>query len=222
MTFQCTPDQFEQIARGFLGEPNRALSTKHELRFGTHGSISIDLKKCAWFDHEAGQGGDEFGFVKAQIGGSDRDTFQRLEQRGFKNGNGRSNASAIKYDPAQDPFKGATFKKNDKQFRVVKTWTYKDETGTELFEVCRLENGETADGKPLKTYRQRRRDLAAPGQYINDVKGVRQVPYRLPELIRAVEQGEIIFCRRRREMRGRGYRAWRCRDLQRHGRRQVA
>src|SRR5947209_2544524 len=45
------------VARHLLGEPNDNLSTKDELRFGTRGSMKIDLPKGTWFDHEAGQGG---------------------------------------------------------------------------------------------------------------------------------------------------------------------
>jgi AAA domain len=193
MHFHCTAENFEQIAREFLGEPNRALSTKRELRFGAHGSMSIDLQKGVWFDHEAGEGGDEFGFVKVQIGGSDRDVFEWLEQRGFKDGNGVSaNSRNISFGAAADPLKGVSLKKeSSKQLRIVQTWIYVNEAGVELFEVCRLENGEIgADRKPDKTYRQRHK--TAEG-YVNNVKGIRQVPYRLPELIEAIAQGKTVF-----------------------------
>lgn len=183
--------EFEAIARKHFGEPNRALSSKHELRFGKNGSKSVDLEKGIWFDHELGKGGSLF-----KLSGE---------------GNGHSSlshaaAKDIAYDAANDPFKNISFKKEitkvepngsavmHPSFRVIKTWTYVDENNAELFEVCRLETGEIgADGKPQKTYRQRHKDPAAPEQYINNVKGIRQVPYRLPELIRAVEQGTIVF-----------------------------
>ena len=47
----------EPVARKLLGEPNEGLSSGHELRFGTRGSMAVDLKKGSWFDHEAGNGG---------------------------------------------------------------------------------------------------------------------------------------------------------------------
>jgi hypothetical protein len=47
----------EAVVRKLLGEPNRRLSTKDELRFGTHGSLSVDLQKGTWFSHEDGDGG---------------------------------------------------------------------------------------------------------------------------------------------------------------------
>jgi hypothetical protein len=47
----------EVVARALLGEPNKRLSTRLELRFGRHGSVSVDLKRGVWFDHENGLGG---------------------------------------------------------------------------------------------------------------------------------------------------------------------
>jgi predicted P-loop ATPase len=48
------------LARELLGEPNRELSTPTQLRFGTHGSIAVELEgedAGRWFDHEHGIGG---------------------------------------------------------------------------------------------------------------------------------------------------------------------
>ena len=48
-----TQEQVKRIAGIFFGEPNRALSKKmDELRFGTHGSKSVDIATGAWYDHE--------------------------------------------------------------------------------------------------------------------------------------------------------------------------
>ena len=49
-----------EIARRVLGEPNKRLSTKSQQRFGTNGSIAVEIsgaKRGQWFDHEAGVGG---------------------------------------------------------------------------------------------------------------------------------------------------------------------
>jgi predicted P-loop ATPase len=49
-----------ELARELLGEPNRELSTPAQLRFGTHGSIAVELEgddAGRWFDHEHGIGG---------------------------------------------------------------------------------------------------------------------------------------------------------------------
>lgn len=62
--------------------------------------------------------------------------------------------------------------------RIVATYDYTDEDGKVLFQVCRLEP---------KTFRQR----APDGTW--KVRGIRQVPYRLPEIIEAIAEEKTIF-----------------------------
>lgn len=57
-----------QVARDLLGKPNEDLSTKGELKFGTRGSLSIDLKRGTYFDHEAGEGGGVLDLVMRRRG----------------------------------------------------------------------------------------------------------------------------------------------------------
>jgi hypothetical protein len=148
------------------------------LRFGQHGSKAVNLKTGVWFDHEINEGGSLY-----QLPGEHWPNETRM------NGNGAAHSNG---DETAYPFKNATFKNTSARFRIVKVWTYTDEAGAELFEVCHLENGEIgADGKPDKTYRQRRKD--ALGKYILDMDGVRKVPYRLPQLIEAIAQSKTIF-----------------------------
>lgn len=50
----------EALAIKQFGEPNRALSTRREWRFGSKGSLSVVIhgrKAGFWYDHESGQGG---------------------------------------------------------------------------------------------------------------------------------------------------------------------
>ena len=58
--------------------------------------------------------------------------------------------------------------------RIVKTYDYRDEAGDLLFQVCRYEP---------KTFRQRKPKPG--GGWSWSVKGVRTMPYRLPELLAA-------------------------------------
>ena len=58
--------------------------------------------------------------------------------------------------------------------RIVATYDYTDETGNLLYQVCRMEP---------KSFRQRRPD--GRGGWTWNVKGVRQVPYRVPEILSA-------------------------------------
>jgi hypothetical protein len=53
-------DRIGEIAQRILGQPNKALSTRSQLRFGTNGSVAVDIggpNVGKWFDHEIGKGG---------------------------------------------------------------------------------------------------------------------------------------------------------------------
>lgn len=59
-------ERAEEVAIALLGKPNRAMSSRRELRFGRRGSLSIALVGehiGHFFDHEAGAGGDMLGLV---------------------------------------------------------------------------------------------------------------------------------------------------------------
>ncbi|MGX6605633.1 AAA family ATPase [Micromonosporaceae bacterium Da 78-11] len=66
----------------------------------------------------------------------------------------------------------------------VATYQYLDEQGRLLFEVCR-----TVD----KKFRQRRPDPATNGKWLWSLGDTRRVLYRLPELVEAVKNGEVIY-----------------------------
>lgn len=67
---------------------------------------------------------------------------------------------------------------NGKSGRIVATYPYTDEVGNLLYEVCRLDP---------KSFRQRNADGAW------SVKGVRRVPFRLPQVKAAIESGDTIL-----------------------------
>jgi len=56
----------EQVARHYWGEPTGKRGT--ELRWGTHGSRSVDLRKGTWYDHENKEGGGVVDLVKREAG----------------------------------------------------------------------------------------------------------------------------------------------------------
>jgi hypothetical protein len=61
----------EAIARRLLGEPNRELSTRKQWRFGSRGSVSIEIvgpRQGSWYDHEAGCGGGPWQLVTLKGG----------------------------------------------------------------------------------------------------------------------------------------------------------
>ena len=55
------------VAATLLGEPNRHLSNGKELRYGSHGSLSVDLEAGTWFDHERKVGGGVLDLVGRQL-----------------------------------------------------------------------------------------------------------------------------------------------------------
>jgi hypothetical protein len=95
--------------------------------------------------------------------------------------------------------KGSAKDRRTKAKKVqVAEFPYHDEAGNVLFVVERFEL-QGADGgfvlkddKCDKTFAQKRPDPDLPGQWNYDVKGVRVVLYRLPELIEAVANGRTI------------------------------
>lgn len=61
------------VAVQLFGEPNAAMSSPRQLRFGTHGKIAVELvgpKAGVWCDHSSGTGGDLLDAIKLQVGGS--------------------------------------------------------------------------------------------------------------------------------------------------------
>jgi hypothetical protein len=156
----------EPVARRLLGEPNRKASTKTELRFGTHGSMSVDLKLGTFYDHEIGEGGGVLDLIQRETGKTGEDRIQWLvNEHLLPNGHDRREAGAGRR-------------------RIVATYQYQDENGATLFEVLRYEP---------RDFIQRRPDPTKPSGWNWSTKGVRKVPYRLPELIEALALGKMVF-----------------------------
>src|SRR5262245_61157851 len=104
------------VARELLGEPNRHLSSRTELRFGHRGSLSVDLTKGTWFDHEANEGGGVVDLLKRE---DIAEPHEWLKQHGFE----------------EDPRP----RTNGPGPHIVETYDYVDEQGELLFQVCRFE-----------------------------------------------------------------------------------
>ncbi len=113
----------EAVARHLLGEPNKALSKKTELRFGNHGSLSINLEKGTWFDHQNKTGGGTLSLIERQTG--------------------RANGEAVKW--MRDEL-GIELPDNTRQ--PIAEYPYTDETGNLLFEVCRFEPKDFRQRRP--------------------------------------------------------------------------
>ena len=133
----------EPIARALLGEPNRQLSKPREWRYGTHGSLSVDLDAGRWYDHEAGSGGGAL------------DLIQRHQNT--------NKAGALKWLRDKRLLLERETPKRGAQPRIVATYHYTDQHGDVLFEVVRMEP---------KTFRQRRPNGSGGWEWKGPVKTV--------------------------------------------------
>jgi putative DNA primase/helicase len=64
-------DRTEELAATLLGEPNRAASSRHDMRFGRRGSLSVVTtgeRRGLWCDHSSDEGGDLLRLVQRQLG----------------------------------------------------------------------------------------------------------------------------------------------------------
>jgi AAA domain len=170
----------EPVAHRLLGAPNKALSGVKDLRYGTKGSLSINLAKGTWYDHEARNGGGCLDFVARETGLHDADAVQWLRQEGFLT----NNASAQRLTDGSTQRAAPLHTLSD--FKLVAKFDYVAVDCTRLFQVLRFER---PDG--TKTFRQRHRD--AKGSWVNNMDGVERVLYRLPDVIEAITTLQSIF-----------------------------
>jgi hypothetical protein len=61
----------EPVALGLLGEPNRELSRGPEWRYGSKGSMLVDVDKGTWFNFELNVGGGVLDLIKNELSGTD-------------------------------------------------------------------------------------------------------------------------------------------------------
>jgi RecA-family ATPase len=116
------------VAQTLLGEPNRSMSSKTELRYGSRGSFSVDLRKGTWFDYETNVGGGTLDLIAQRTGRVGGDAWEWMREQGIA----RTNGSA-----------------QSRHATIVATFSYTDEVGDELFQVVKFDP---------KDFRQRRAD----------------------------------------------------------------
>ncbi len=155
----------EPVARTLLGEPNPNLSKPNELRFGTHGSVSVKVadheNAGAWFDHERNEGGGVLDLICHKTGLTNGQAIEWMR-------------SKLGIDPDD---RRPTIKR-----RLVAMYDYCDADSHLLYQVCRYHP---------KDFRQRRPD--GKGGWSWDLKGIKPTLYRLPELLSAIAAGNRVF-----------------------------
>jgi hypothetical protein len=163
----------EPVARRLWGEPNCELSTRHDLRWGTHGARSVNRQTGRWYDHEAKEGGSTVELLKRELGLSFSEASAWLRREGMLGvrPNGRPNGQ----------FKTNGRSKTEPLGKITATYDYRNEDGQLLYQVVRLEP---------KTFRQRQPD--GRSGWVWSVKGVRPVLYRLPELLEVAQERPVL------------------------------
>jgi hypothetical protein len=176
----------EPLARMFFGEPNRELSSRVELRFGSNGSKAIKLKEGTWFDFEIKEGGGVLDLIKRERGlAADAECFQWLEREGLWTNSRKANGHDHATKPKPRPV-------------TVESYQYHHADGRLALVVDRREfrhadgTVEMKDGKVRKTFIQRRSDPERSGQWIYDAEGVPALIYKLPEVNEAIASDHPI------------------------------
>jgi hypothetical protein len=116
----------ERVARHLFGEPNRALSTRHQLRFGTNGSLAVEIagsKRGTWYDHEN------------EIGGGTREMLLVQGQAADEAGIAEWFKKELGIDVNPDK-------------KYLATYDYTDEDGRLLFQVVRFADHKFLQRRP--------------------------------------------------------------------------
>jgi len=162
------------VAAELLGAPNLRLSSDVERRYGSQGSVSIDLANGTFYDHEAKSGGGVLDLIARHNGCDHKAAIEWMKQHGY-----------LEPDREEQQFNGKAL-----LGREVAHYDYVNENDELLFQVVRFEP---------KTFRQRRKPRPddAPDKikygWVYSVRDIDQVPYRLPELVETIANGNTVF-----------------------------
>lgn len=201
----------EQVALAvlpeFMGEPNRSLSTKGEMRFGNHGSLSVDLVKNTWMDHEDQTGGGVLDLLKAFKGLDKSEALQWLEERGFIERRERPNGQANGHAEPQGKFAGFM------DHWPIATYEYRDDKGALSYEVLKfskdaprryMQRRKHADGGWIWGLQEGTYGKTRSGDWFKAKEGSKyskteSIPaavrwlYRRDEVLKAKAEGKTLF-----------------------------
>jgi putative DNA primase/helicase len=165
----------QEVARRLLGDPNRQLSNQVQFRYGTNGSLAVDLRKGTFYDHEACEGGGVLELIRREKGLNAGEARAWLREAGIL---------------------GADTRLREEKF-VEATYDYTDEEGRLVFQTVRYgyrnRDGHrvlAADGRRKKTFAQRQ---PAGSGWAWNLNSIEPVPYRLPQLRAAIANDQTIF-----------------------------
>tara|TARA_R110002096_G_scaffold435927_1_gene664233 strand:- start:5255 stop:6259 length:1005 start_codon:yes stop_codon:yes gene_type:complete len=72
-----------EIAPRLLGDSNKRLSTRTQLRYGNKGSLSINIERGIWLNFESGEGGGVLQLVKRMLNCDNREAWQWVNEGKF-------------------------------------------------------------------------------------------------------------------------------------------
>ncbi len=126
----------EPVARRILGEaigdPNKHLSSKSELRWGKNGSVAVDLTKGTWYDHEDQIGGGVFELLRAFKGYDKGEAVAWLVDEGYLES--RENPVAKQHEPVDVPGGFPDFMDP----KPIGVWEYYDDAGKLAYQVLKF------------------------------------------------------------------------------------
>lgn len=194
----------EPVGRKLWGEPNKGLSTKVSLRWGSGGSRAIFLDGGGnWSDFETGEKGGVLDLIMREKHVDKAGAIAWLEAERFiephrEPANGRSAPSAT--DSAKTEESPPAASASDPQGRKVQVaaYDYVDRDGNVLYQVVReqwrLPDGSWLLGKsgnPKKTFVQRRKD--ASGRVVYNLDGIGHTIYRHNVIEAEISDGKTIY-----------------------------
>lgn len=211
-----------EVASMLLGAPNPHHSKGNDHRYGTNGSLSVDLEKNTAFDHENSEGGGVLWLVSKLTGCGDDGAVDWLKANGFDIPDNRAAAA------------GSNQNAGPGRKEIVASYDYTDADGNLVFQVVRMQYKQpdgawrlNKHGKIDKTFAQRRRFTEEKDVWINglldgeymrkgpgqnwtrydsktfekwgmkerrEFDGIEQLPlYRWPEVAEAIAMGQAIY-----------------------------
>lgn len=199
-------DQFARHARAvaveLYGDPNKQLSGKDELRFGAHGSVSVDLRTGQFYNHEQNEGGGVLWAIEAVTGQpvAGGKAVEWMRDHGFDVEDNRpatapsgQSGGGARFDPAGNWLP----ERVPDHGRMTAAYDYRNADGSIAYQVCRYDWEVPKDKNPKgreKTFVQRRPDKSKKNGWTYKVRGaITPLPYRLPELIDDIAAGLPIF-----------------------------
>lgn len=199
-------DMAEAVARELLGEPNKQLSQATELRWGKRGSISLDLKKGTFYDHQESEGGGVLWLVERETGYTQQggQAVEYLRNKGFDVEDSRPPRDYQSSGSSSGGGSGKKEYRTDKDgnwlpdrvpphAELTKTYDYTDASGQLMYQVLRYDwTEDNAKGRG-KSFVQRRPDTSKKGGWAYKTQGITRFPYRLPELLDDISQGRQVF-----------------------------